>query len=218
MSLLSAKNSKSTSPHPQLLALLNDAQCACLKGSLLDTEVSLLNLTEHFKLLDTEATPDCRLLDSFPECISFYLCNCLSLNNCNAYLESLDCLCFEAFSSCSTLVIVTDTSAILLRNMQAIFAVHFWRLDYQMLFSKASAGRTTAHNAKLFAIRLDVSKITSMDIEHIILITDSLGLARRSVDPSVHSGQAYSLVVYSALRLFFCSSSSYRILGLPKQC
>jgi len=50
-----------------------------------------------------------------------------------------------------------------------------------------------------------------MDIECIILITDSLSSARRSVDPLVHSRQAYSLAVCSALRSFFCSGSSHRI-------
>ena len=37
MSLLSAKHSKGTPPHPQSLALLNDTQYAHLKGPLLDT-------------------------------------------------------------------------------------------------------------------------------------------------------------------------------------
>jgi len=83
--------------------------------------------------------------------------------------------------------------------MQAVSVVHFWRLGYQMLSSKAPAGRTTAPNVKLFAIRLGVSKATSMDIEHIILITDSLGSARKSVNLSVHSEQAHSLAVCSAL-------------------
>jgi len=44
-----------------------------------------------------------------------------------------------------------------------------------VLSSKTPAGRTTAPDAELFAIRLDVSKATSMNIKHIILITDSLG-------------------------------------------
>ena len=43
-----------------------------------------------------------------------------------------------------------------------------------MSSSKAPAGKTTAPDAELFAIRLGVSKATSMDIEHIILITDLL--------------------------------------------
>ena len=65
MSLLSAKHSKGAPPHPQSLTLLNDIQCAHLKGPLLDTEASLLNLTECFNPLHAETTPDCRLLDSF---------------------------------------------------------------------------------------------------------------------------------------------------------
>ena len=68
-----------------------------------------------------------------------------------------------------------------------------------MSSSKAPAGKITAPDTELFAIRLGISKATSMDIEHIILITDSLGFARRSVDHSVHSGQAYSLAIYSTL-------------------
>ena len=65
--------------------------------------------------------------------------------------------------------------------------------------------------AKLFAIRLGIAKATSMAIEHIILITDSLGSARRAVDPSVHTGQAHSLAVCSVLRSFFSQGHSYRI-------
>ena len=185
ISLLSARNSKGTRPHPQLLVLLNDAQYAHLKGLLLDIEVSLLSLTKCFKLLDAETIPGCRLLDSFP--------------NRNTHLESLDCLCLEASSSSSTLVVVTDASAIPPRNMQAISAAHFWRLGHQVSSSKAPAGRTTAPDAELFAIRLGVSKATSIDIERIILTTDSLGSARRSVDLSVHSEQAHFLAVCSTL-------------------
>ena len=80
-----------------------------------------------------------------------------------------------------------------------------------MLSSKASAGRTTAPDAKLFAIRLGIAKATSMAIERIILITDSLGSARQAVDPSVYPGQAHSIAVFSALRLFFSQGHSYRI-------
>ena len=90
-------------------------------------------------------------------------------------------------------------------------SVHFWRLGHQVSSSKAPAGRITASDAELFAIRLGVFKATSMDIKRIILITDSLDSARRSVDPSVYFGQAHSLAVCSALQSFFCSSSSHRI-------
>ena len=104
----------------QSLALLNNIQYACLKSLLLDTEASLLSLTEYFNSLDAEATPGCRLLDSFPKHISFHPCNHSSLNSCNTHLESLDRLCLEASSSPSTLVVVTDASVIPSRHMQAV--------------------------------------------------------------------------------------------------
>ena len=130
MSLLSARNSKGTPPHPQSLVLLNDTQCAHLKSPLLNTEASLLNLTKRFNPLDAKAIPGCRLLDSFPDRISFHPYNHSSLNNCNTHLESLDHLCLEASSSSSILVVVTDASAIPSRNMQTISAAHFWRLGH----------------------------------------------------------------------------------------
>ena len=167
-------------------------------GLLLNTEVSLLNLTEYFNLFNTKTTPGCRLLDSFSDLISFHPCNCSSLNDYTIHLESLDCLCLKASFSFSTLIIVTDASTIPSRNIQAISAVYFQRLGHQILSSKALTSRKTAPNTELFAIRLEVSKATSMDMKCIILITDFLGSARRLVDPSVHSGQAHSLAVCSA--------------------
>ena len=178
MSLLSAKHSKGTPPHPQSLALLNDIQYARLKGPLLDTEASLLNHTECFDSLHAEATLGCRLLDSFPDRISFHPCNRSSLRDCKTHLQSLDQLCLEASSSPSTLVVVTDASVIPSRCIQAVSAAHIWNLGQQVSFSKAPAGRTTASDAKLFAIKLGIAKATSMIIECIILITDSLGSAR----------------------------------------
>ena len=108
----------------------------------LDTEASLLNLTECFDLLHAEATPGCRLLDSFPDRISFHPCNHSSLRDCKSHLQSLDCLCLEASSSSSTLVVVTDASVIPSRCMQAVSAAHIWNLGQQVSSSKAPAGKS----------------------------------------------------------------------------
>ena len=211
MFLLSAKHSKGAPSHPQSLALLNDTQCACLKGPLLDTKAFLLNLTEYFDLLHTKTTSGCRLLDSLLDCISFYPYNHSSLRDYKTHLQSLDHFCLEAFSFSFTLVVVTDASVIPSRYIQAVSAMHIWNLGQQISFSKTLASRTTTPDAELFAIRLDIAKVTSMAIEHIILITDSLGSARQAVDLSVYPKQAYSLAICSALRLFFSQGHSYRI-------
>ena len=80
-----------------------------------------------------------------------------------------------------------------------------------MLSLKTLASKTTAPNTELFTIRLEISKTISMNIEHIILITNFPGLARRVVDLLVYSGQAYLLTVCSILRSFFSSDFSYNI-------
>ena len=82
-----------------------------------------------------------------------------------------------------------------------------------MLFLKVLASWTTALDTKLFAIRLDIVKTTSMDIEHIILITDFLSFSRKTVDLFVHFKQAHSLTVCSMLRfrLFLSCGLNYRI-------
>ena len=108
-------------------------------------------------------------------------------------------------------MVVTDASVILSRHMQAVSAVHIWNLGQQVSSSKAPTSRITALDAELFAIRLGIAKATSMAIERIILITDSLGSARQAVDTSVHPGQAHTLAVYFALRSFFFQGHSYRI-------
>jgi len=50
-----------------------------------------------------------------------------------------------------------------------------------------------------------------MNIECIILITDSLDSARKTVDLSVYSKQAHFLAVCFVLRLFFSYGLNYRI-------
>jgi len=190
-----------THPHSQSLALLTDAQSARLRSPLLDTKASLLNLTERFDSLHPKICPGCRLLDNFPDHVSFYPCDCSNGHTRKLQFDALDRLCHEASSDPSTLVVATDASVIPSRNMQAVLVAHFWRLGEQMSSSKAPTGQATALDAELFAIRL--VKATSFDVKHIVIITDSLTAARRVVDASIYSGQAHSLAIVQALRGFF---------------
>ena len=174
-----------------------------MRSPLLDTEASLLNLTERFDLLYPEICPGCRLLDNFPDHISFHPCDRSNGHTHKLQFDTLDRLCHEVSSNPSTLVVATDASVIPPRNMQAVSVAHFWRLGEQVSSSKALAGRATALDAELFAIQLGVVKATSFDVKCIVIITDSLTAARRAVDASVHSGQAHSLAIVQALRGFF---------------
>ena len=117
ISLLSAHNSKGIHPHSQLLALLTDAQSTQLRSPLLDTEVLLLNLTEHFDPLYSEACPGYRLLNNFSDCVSFYPCDCSKKSTIKVHFQALDYLQHKASTDPSTLVVVTDASVIPPRNI-----------------------------------------------------------------------------------------------------
>ena len=122
MFLLSTINSKDAFSHLQLLTLTNNTMYTCLKG---DIEALLLNLTECFNLFDAKAISGCRLFHNFLDYIFFFLCNCSSLSDHKSYLKFFDHVYLRAFSFFSTLIIVTNVSAILSRNMQAVFTIYF---------------------------------------------------------------------------------------------
>jgi len=174
-----------------------------LRSPLLDTEASFFNLTEHSNSLHPKIYPGCRLLDNFPDQVSFHPCDHSNGRTHKLQFDTLGQLCHEASSDPSTLVVATDASVIPPRNMQAVSVAHFWRLGEQVSLSKAPTGQATALDTELFAIRLSVVKATSFDVKRIVIITDSLTAARRAVDASVYSGQAHSLAIVQAPKGFF---------------
>ena len=51
------------------------------------------------------------------------------------------------------------------------------------------AGRVLPSDAELLAIRMAVGRATALeDCNRIVIFTDSLAIARRAVDPGIHSG------------------------------
>jgi hypothetical protein len=63
------------------------------------------------------------------------------------------------------------------------------------------AGRVTAPDAELFAIRSAIVLATQQDdCERIVIFTDSMASAKRALDPTLHSGQGHSLAICRALQ------------------
>ena len=70
-----------------------------------------------------------------------------------------------------------------------------------MLSSKVLASQITAFDTELFAIRPGIAKANSMNIECIILITDSLSSVKKT----------YFLTVCSVLKSFFSCGLNHKI-------
>jgi hypothetical protein len=80
---------------------------------------------------------------------------------------------------------------------------------------KAEGGGTRSRSVdgELFAIRSAIVKGCSFEnCNRIVIFTDSIGSAKRAVDPSVHSGQAHSLAVCKTLAAWLSGHPERKVL------
>jgi hypothetical protein len=93
-----------------------------------------------------------------------------------------------------------DASSTKKDRLQAVSAAFIECHGSDLVWIKRTAGRATAPNVELFAIRLGLLKCLWLeDIKTILVFTDSVASACVVVDLSTYSGQSHSLVVIQAL-------------------
>ncbi|KAF5319438.1 hypothetical protein D9619_008864 [Psilocybe cf. subviscida] len=114
----------------------------------------------------------------------------------NAFLKDLE-------EEPDTIHAAVDGSLSTTERLQATVAVYIHRQAKCIHRNRLVAGRVTAHDAELLAIRSAVVQCTQYDAKRIVIFTDAIGSARVAVDPSPHSGQAHSLAVCEALQQWF---------------
>ncbi|KAF9440035.1 hypothetical protein P691DRAFT_768399, partial [Macrolepiota fuliginosa MF-IS2] len=199
--LLGSGNSQGVTPHPRSLALLPDAQRTKVKGSLVEADSHLSELSETFNTCAPEACPGNRLLDIFKNRVQFF--DAPPSKEEEAYsnhMDDLDLALDQATHDPSVAVCVMDTSLPLHGNFQAVLAAQIHvggALVYAMC---RPVGLVLAPDAEQAAIRLALCKATTLPrCKSILVFTDSLALARRAVDPSIQSGQFLSLAVVQSL-------------------
>jgi hypothetical protein len=111
-----------------------------------------------------------------------------------------------------TLCLGVDASVPKITRHQATAAFVYEGLGNVTGSAVRVAGRVLSTDAELFAIRSAVSKATAMEgCERIVIFTDSLAMARRVVDPTVHSGQEHSLDACKTLRTWLSVRCERRI-------
>ncbi|CAA7268147.1 unnamed protein product [Cyclocybe aegerita] len=97
-----------------------------------------------------------------------------------------------------------DTVEDLPGNLKAASAAIIYNGHRKLKRTRYVSGRVTAPDAELNAISCAVRlAVKQANCQHIMVFTDSMGSAHRAVDPSVHSGQAFSLSVCHILREWF---------------
>ena len=96
---------------------------------------------------------------------------------------------------------ITDVSV---KNNVASSIVHIHICNKPMVKVLYNAVNITSSEAEFFALRCGINHVTlSHEISKIIIVADSIHVARKIFDPSLHMLQKQSIFVLSKLREFF---------------
>ena len=126
-----------------------------------------------------------RLIDIFPSYFSFYSINQRCKESIKTYTHKVNDIIHLASADPKSIVVVSDTS---IKNQVITLIVHIHIHNSPLIKMIHHAVNILSTEAKLFAIRCSINQGTCIsNISHIIIITDSIHVAKRIFDSSLHS-------------------------------
>jgi len=121
--------------------------------------------------------------------------------NIKKHMKNLEETTIRASSDPFSSIVVSDAN---IKNQVAtsISHIHFFNKPIVKTLHKATNVTTT--EAELFTIRCGINQaVTDLSVKHIVVITNSLHIARKIFDSSTHLYQIHSAAISSELREFF---------------
>jgi len=95
-----------------------------------------------------------------------------------------------------------------IKNHVATLILHIYSYNKPVIKTLHKAINVTTTEAELFAICCGINQaVTNQDVNHIVVITDSLHTAKKIFDSSVHPYQIHSAAISQKLRKFFSRDS-----------
>ena len=154
-----------------------------------------------FNPLHPEFSPGHRVIDNFSSHFSFHLFNKSKNTNFKACIQQLNNLAFVSSSIPFHALILMDASV---RNNIITSISHTHIHNRPVTKTLYHAVNVTSTEAELFAIRCGINQTTNHNnISKIIIVTDSIHMAKKIFDPSSHPYQIYAAVIFSKLHIFF---------------
>ena len=152
-----------------------------IKGSIVDANNRLNGIFNSFNSFNSEFSLGNRLIDIFSSCFSFHLSDRKSVEVKKVYLYKLNKLIFQTSANSRTAVIVSDmsiknqvTTSIYVHNNLVVKTVHY-------------AINVTSTKTELLTIRCGLNQATQLNnIKYIIVITDSIHVAKRIFNSSIY--------------------------------
>ena len=149
--------------------------------------------------LHSEFSPGLRVIDKFSDHISFNVHD--KGKDDKSHAHQLDNMVLESSSFPSTIIIVSDAS---IKNNVATSILHMHINNKILIKTIHHTVYVTSTKAELFAIRCGINQATNFNnVSKIIVITNSIHVARKIFKSSVHPYQSQSAAILSDLCNFF---------------
>jgi len=154
-----------------------------------------------FSFFNKEFNLGNRIVDIFPDRFSFHP----HFSNIEKYIENLEEIMLRASSDPFSSIVVSDTS---IKNQVTTSILHIHSFNKPIIKTLHRAINITTAKAELFAICCSINQaVANHNVKHIIVITNSLHIARRIFDSFTHLYQIHSTAISSELREFFSKDS-----------
>ena len=154
-------------------------------------------LLSFFSFFDKEFNLENCLVNSFSDRFPFHLCS----SNIKKHIKDLDNLTFRASSNPFSSIVIFNAG---IKNCVTTSILHIHSYDKSVIKTIHKVVNITTTEAELFTIQCGINQAVGItNINHIVVITDSLYAAKRIFDSLLHLYQIQSIVISHELRDFF---------------
>jgi len=160
-----------------------------------------------FSPLHPELHLGSRIIDNFSDSFSFNLNN--KEKNNKFRLLQLDNIVIKSFLSLSTAIVIMDAS---IKNDITTSILHVYLTNHPVTKILHHAAFVTSTEAELFMIRYGINQACIKEnISKIIVIINSIYVAKKIFDTSSHPYQSHAVAILSELHHFFAINQSNSI-------
>ena len=171
------------------------------KGHVVDMDNRFNEVFPSFSPLYPEFAPGNRVIDNFSDQFSFNLYSKRKDNNMKSRIQQLDKITIESLSNSSCALVITDTSV---KNDIATSISHIYVYNKPLIKMLHHAVHITSSEVELFAIKCRINQVSNLsDILKIIIVTDSIHVAKRIFNSSIYPFQVHAAAILKELWSFF---------------
>ena len=166
------------------LGMLTKRQCGLLKSHIIDIDNRFNEVFPAFDPINPELQPGNRIIDTFPNCFSFHTFSRSNNPSFKSCIQQLNALAIESSTSLSNTLVITNASV---KNNVASFIAHIYIFNKPIVKTLHHTINITSSEAEFFAIRCGINHtVLSYETSKIIIVTDSIHVAKKIFDPSLH--------------------------------